>query len=77
MPIGHLLGQNLDVCLQQGEIDLLRPTSKVFALLCKTAVIIEIHVPYITDYNTRVLTSQTTVAVPRGRSSPPIFAKIL
>ena len=42
MPIDHLLGQDFDVCLQQGEIDILRPISEVVALLCKTAVIIEI-----------------------------------
>ena len=42
MPIGHILGQYLDVCLQQGEIDLLQPISEVVALLCKKAVVIEI-----------------------------------
>ena len=42
MPIGHLHGQDLDVCLKQGEIDLLRPKGEVVSLLCKTAVVIEI-----------------------------------
>ena len=42
MPIGHLLGQYLYVCLQQGEIDLMRPISEVVALLCKKTVVIEI-----------------------------------
>ena len=57
MSIGHLLGQDLDVCLQHGEIDLLWHIGEVIALLCKKAVVIEI--PYYNN-NTRVLTPQTT-----------------
>ena len=40
MLIGHIIGQDLDVCLQQSEIDLLWPISEIVALLCQKAVVI-------------------------------------
>ena len=46
MTIGHLLGEDLDLCLQQGEIDLLQPISEVVALLCKKAAVGLIEIPY-------------------------------